>query len=154
VTTPSGRDAVITALDNVTRAITDDLGPKVAALRADQDTLAAAQRRDRRRLALVIASLIIDIVVTVAVTISFVAAHRAEATVTELRATSIAACNLGNQARAEQVALWEHIATISKPPPHESPAARKRQAQVLTAFLAYIHRVFAPRDCAAIYRLP
>ena len=151
---PPDRNAVLEALDNVTRAITSDLGPKVAALRADQNTL-------RRQLRLTIGSLIADVILTlatvVATMVAFIAlngAQRNQATIAELHAGNVSACQLGNQTRAAEVALWEHVAAISKPQPGESAAQRRRRAQVLAAFLTYVHKTFAPRDCAAIYRLP
>ena len=67
-------------------------------------------------------------------------------------ASIVQLCETGNEFRAQQVVLWEHIITISRPPPHETPPeARKRLAGV-RAFDAYIRKVFAPRNCHAIPR--
>ena len=67
-------------------------------------------------------------------------AQRASASTSQL-------CQSGNEARAQQVGLWQFIITISKPPPHESAAQERARLAALRSFNAYLHRVFAPRDC-------
>jgi hypothetical protein len=68
------------------------------------------------------------------------------------RASVVQLCQAGNESRAQQVTLWTHLIEISQPPPHET-AAQKRQRQALIAgFLAYVRKVFAPRDCAARFK--
>jgi hypothetical protein len=74
--------------------------------------------------------------------------------IARVHATQISACEVGNQSRAQQVALWEHVAGISAPAPGETAARRRHDAQVLAAFLGYVHKVFAAKNCAALYRLP
>ena len=66
----------------------------------------------------------------------------ASASVTQL-------CQAGNESRAEQVSLWGYLVTISKPPPHETRAAARARLKATRAFLAYVQRVFAPRNCQA-----
>ena len=68
-------------------------------------------------------------------------ANRAAATVTQL-------CMSGNEFRAEQIGLWEYVIRVSKPPAHETPAAREHRLAVVAAFDAHLHQVFKPRDCA------
>src|SRR5262249_30141168 len=57
-------------------------------------------------------------------------------------------CLLGNEARAQQIVLWEHIVQIAQPPPRETPAQRRARLATTRTFVAYLHKVFAPRDCA------
>lgn len=57
-------------------------------------------------------------------------------------------CLAGNEARAQQVTLWDHVITITLPPPRETPAQRRHRLAAERAFEAYVHRVFAPRDCS------
>lgn len=71
------------------------------------------------------------------------ASARAAASVTQL-------CELGNEARAQQARLWEHIITISRPPPHETPAQERGRLATVRAFNRYLHEVFRPRDCRAL----
>ena len=75
------------------------------------------------------------------------------ATVASQHRVQVYACGLGNESRAQQITLWTHIAHIAAGPPHETRAERQARHARLAAFLAYVHHIFAPRDCAAIYRL-
>ena len=63
------------------------------------------------------------------------------------RATVTQLCLSGNESRMQQITLWTHLVAISAPPPHETPAARARRAELTREFLAYVRKVFAPRDC-------
>lgn len=65
------------------------------------------------------------------------------------RASVVQLCRSGNEARAQQVTLWTHLVEISRPPPGETPAARAQREDTTRVFLAYVHQVFAPRNCAA-----
>jgi len=77
------------------------------------------------------------------------AVRAAEVSSARSTASVVQLCQLGNTARAQQVNLWDHIVTISQPPPHETPAAERKRLADIRAFIAYVHRVFAPRNCAA-----
>ena len=57
-------------------------------------------------------------------------------------------CRAGNEARAQQVILWEHILRIARAPAHETPAHARDRLATERAFEAYVHKVFAPRDCS------
>lgn len=67
------------------------------------------------------------------------------------RATVIQLCQAGNEFRAQQVTLWTHLVAISAPPPHQTPAQRRARQAFISAFLAYVRQVFAPRNCSARY---
>jgi len=67
------------------------------------------------------------------------------------RASVVQLCRAGNESRAQQVTLWTHLVGISAPPPHETAAQRQKRQQLTRQFLAYVHQVFAPRDCTARY---
>lgn len=64
------------------------------------------------------------------------------------RASIIQLCQLGNESRAQQVVLWSRLVAIAAPPPGETPAERAQREKTTRGFLAYVHRLFAPRDCA------
>lgn len=64
----------------------------------------------------------------------------ANASVTQL-------CESGNEFRHEQVQLWEYLIAASHPPPHETPAEKAQRKRLTAAFIAHIHKVFAPRTC-------
>ena len=63
------------------------------------------------------------------------------------RATVTQLCVTANESRMQQITLWTHLVAISTPPPHETPAQRATRAQRTRQFLAYVRKVFAPRDC-------
>jgi hypothetical protein len=67
-------------------------------------------------------------------------AQAASASVTQL-------CESGNEFRTEQVQLWEYLISVSRPPPHQTAAEKAQRKRLTAAFLAHIHRVFAPRTC-------
>lgn len=67
-------------------------------------------------------------------------------------ASIVQLCQLGNESRAQQDALWDHLLTIAQPPPHETPAQKRHRLAMTRAFAAYVHRVFAPRDCHKLAR--
>jgi len=128
-----------------------------AALRgvgSELERLNAFGRRNRHLIWGTIVSLVIDVALTVVVAVFAVQAHEASVTVGELHATQIAACRIGNQSRAAQVALWEHVASVSTPPPHATRSEIAKRKRTLAAFLAYVAKVFAPKNCQEIYRLP
>ena len=63
------------------------------------------------------------------------------------KASVIQLCQSGNDARAQQVQLWEFVIHISKPPPHETPAHRAQRERTVAQFVTHLHQVFAPRNC-------
>jgi hypothetical protein len=80
---------------------------------------------------------------------SYVLSARAVHQATASAASTLQLCEAGNESRAQQVTLWTHLVAISQPPPHQSAAAEGRQQATVAVFLAYVHHVFAPRNCHA-----
>ena len=76
------------------------------------------------------------------------AAHRAVTS----RASVVQLCQAGNESRAQQIVLWTHLIAVSTPPPRETAVQEQQRHATVTAFLAYIGRVFAPRDCTASFK--
>jgi hypothetical protein len=74
--------------------------------------------------------------------------------VIQLHDSQISGCQAGNGSRAQQVQLWDHLVSISKPPQGESAAQASQQKHEVGQFLAYVHRVFAQRNCAKTYPFP
>ena len=68
----------------------------------------------------------------------YLAIHNA-ASVTQL-------CQAGNEARAEQVGLWEYLIHLSRPPKTAEGRA------VLARFEQHLRAVFRPRNCGALGR--
>ena len=68
------------------------------------------------------------------------------------RASVVQLCQAGNDSRAQQITLWTHLAVISAPPPHETPAQAERRLVLVRQLLAYVRKVFAPRNCTASFK--
>ena len=68
------------------------------------------------------------------------------------RASVVQLCQAGNESRAQQVTLWTHLIQISMPPPHETPAQKAARAKLVREFLAYVRKVFAPRNCTTSFK--
>jgi hypothetical protein len=96
--------------------------------------------RNTRRLAYGLgASLVLDVVLTVVVTLLSLSALNQGNT---LHASQLAACAIGNQSKAEQEALWGYLFQLS------GGAKTTQQKE----FLAYVDKTFAPVDCARVYQ--
>ncbi len=63
----------------------------------------------------------------------------------------IASCQRTNQLRAEGAELWDFLVTISKPPPHQTPAQARQRKVLIQKFLGKVHEVYAPTRCTGIF---
>ena len=63
-------------------------------------------------------------------------------------ASVVQLCQAGNESRAAQVSLWAYLVTVSKPPARETRVEARARLAATRAFLAYVHKVFAPRNCS------
>lgn len=145
------------------RELTVALGEMAGQLRVVNERQDKADKRQERtdkfskriqRIVLgLVVSLVLDVTLTAIVTVfafqANTASAQASATIAELHATQIGACEIGNQTLAKQVVLWEHIFQLSTTT-RTTPAERKTDAQLL----AFIRQTFHARDCPAIYKLP
>ena len=66
--------------------------------------------------------------------------------VSTAKASVVQLCQLGNESRAQQITLWTHLVVVSRPPPHETVADRTRRVKTTREFIAYVKRVFMPRN--------
>lgn len=99
--------------------------------------------RRTRTLALGLAvSFTLDIVLTVVVTLLSVGALNQGAT---LHASQLTACAIGNQARTQQITLWNEVLALSA----QSPNANQKTDE---AFKQFIVKTFAPVNCAEVYK--
>jgi hypothetical protein len=142
------------------QALTDALNAMTGQLEAvrtgseDRDkALAASGRRTRRIIIGTAASVVLDIALTVLVTIVAVQASSASSSAAQTRNASVVSCQASNVTRAQEVGLWTHLVSVSEAGPHpgQTAAQLKRNEQALAAFLKYVGTVFAPRDCQQIY---
>ena len=70
------------------------------------------------------------------------------ATVAQLHAAEVSSCRQGNQTRADEIALWDHLDALAT-----GPTTTARQRKEDNELLAYIRLTFAAKDCQAAYRL-
>lgn len=104
--------------------------------------VADAGRRTRQLAIGLAVSFTLDVVLTVVVTLLSVSALNQGAT---LHASQLAACAVGNQARAQQVTLWNEVLALSAQSPHANQ-------QMDEAFKRFIMKTFAPVNCAEVYK--
>ena len=104
---------------------------------------AVAERERRTRLLAVgmLGSFVLDIVLTVIVTVLSVNALSQASAVHQAQ---LAACASSNQIRVEQIMLWNYVVQLSSHSPNSDPAA-------LAKFEAFVKKTFKPVDCAKVY---
>jgi hypothetical protein len=156
-----GTEPVVTSARDLTGALNRLAGrlEEVKADSEDRDEQLAKRdaqlhrygRRNRHLIWITIVSLVLDLLLTAAVTVVAVQAHDASSAATGARTAASAVaqsnrnlCLSGNAARAQQVELWDYILSFSKPP--ATPAGRERVAK----FKAHLEAIFAPRDCVHV----
>lgn len=102
---------------------------------------ATAGREGRtRRLAVGLAvSFILDIALTIVVSILSVSALNQNAT---LHASQLSACALSNTTRADERLLWSYLFDLNGKP----------ATSEVKKFLAYVDTTFAPENCGALYK--
>lgn len=101
-------------------------------------------RRLRLILLITVASLLLDLVLSIAVWRVAIEARSASR-----RATTL--CEASNDARALQVQLWDYVLSVStRNPPAvpRTPDEQRRADEQIAQFRTYLHTVFAPRDCS------
>lgn len=121
---------------------------------AELKRLNAYTHRTRHIVWAIVVSLVLDLILTAVVVIGSVQLEHNKATLTQVHATQVSACAIGNRLRDEQRQLWYHIVAVSKPPPHLTVAQARKRTAALAAFLGYVRKVLPALDCARLYRLP
>ena len=130
------------------------VGERVEDQAKTQEMLVTYGRRNRHLIRLTFTSIILDVIVTVLLVFVYGQAHDAHAISEAQHVSLVAGCQSNNEFKAEQVALWEHLISVSQPKPGTTKAQAAADAQKAAAFLQYIQKVFSPRNCAAAYKLP
>lgn len=108
-------------------------------------------RRGKRLIVGLAVSLVLDVALTIGVTVAAVqsgdASRRAAATVTQLHASELSACRQANVNRVQDIAIWNQLLADLAPPPARTVKVR--------AELAVLSRLIAvkdtPRDCTSLY---
>lgn len=104
-------------------------------------------RRNRHLIWGLAASLLFDLMLSVALFFTFIVAGNARDAADQNRQTQIASCESGNAARQVSANLWTYVLdTASKNPENQAEARRKQIAD----FRQYMATSYAPRDCSQI----
>lgn len=110
-----------------------ELAKRVTFLTDEVKLLRTYGRRNRKYIAF-------DIVLTVAIlVVSYLFAQQ--------HSNLVAACQAGNQTRAQERGLWGHLyaGALQEHPTLAQLAADRK-------LIAYVNKTFANKDCAAVYR--
>lgn len=108
----------------------------------DRLSKVAGQARRTRHLTWgLVASFIVDVALTITVTILSVSALNQGAI---LQKSQITACTIVNQGRMDQLTLWGYVLRISATQKNSNPVQ-------LQEFQAFIAKTFAPVNCQKVY---
>lgn len=88
-------------------------------------------------------SLVVDVVLTAALTVVGVQAWQANDQADQNRQNQISICQTSNTARAQNAQLWEYV--LNAVPPRNDLERQRREE-----FRAFMRKVFAPRDCSKL----
>lgn len=132
----------IAAANQLTSAL-DAMSGRLEAVSAAQDEQILYGRRNRHLIWGLVVSLLLDAVLTVAIVSVTVKTNEASNRATETHNRLVATCISSNEARRLNTQLWEYIFTL-KP---STPRTVAQQKQIVD-LQDYVHRAFAPRDCA------
>lgn len=102
-------------------------------------------RRNRHMIYGLVASLLLDAILTVVIAIVAVEANRANDRAAQVHNQQVATCLSTNEGRKLNVQLWDYVLSIPPSQPR-SDAQTKRIAD----FKVFLHKTFAPRDCSKI----
>jgi hypothetical protein len=116
-----------------------------------QEAIIVQQARNRRQIRLIAVSVAVDIVLSV--TCVFLAVSQARVS-HQIHVSQLTSCRIGDDFRAGQVRLWDHVIAVSKAPPGETAAAREARLAKLAAFRAYVRAEFRPVNCSRLYGKP
>jgi hypothetical protein len=150
---PGGALTAITGLQAAIEAMSENLQTVTGRLA----TTEKRELRARRVIRTLVISLILDVALTIGVTVSNIQAHvasdRANSTVAALHASQIGACKVGDQTRADQVQLWTFLTGLSGPAPGATPAQIRQQKRITDKLLGFVHDTFKQINCAKLYKL-
>jgi len=144
---PGGPD-VFARLDRLGESLAGVAASLAEVAKSAQETRALAMRvdaysrRTRRLTTGLIISLVLDVTLTVVVTLLSISALDQGSA---LHGSQVAACAISNQTRVEQEQLWTYILQDAAPP---KTAAQKAADD---KFLAHVRATFAPVNCTAVY---
>lgn len=137
MTEPSEHKAAIFAADR--------LQGSVNGLKEEMAGLRSYGKRSRKIIWGLVASLILDVILSLVVVAVGIQVHEANTLAEANRNTQIATCESTNQSRQVAVNLWGYVLeAAAKNPENQTPERKKQVAD----FRAYMESAYAPRDCS------
>ena len=138
-TSPEDVVAAVRALTESNTVLSDQLN----LLRAESE----GHRRYGHRNRAMIWALAVAVVLILAagIVVNGVQASNASDLARQVHATQVSTCQQGNVTRQQQIQIWDYVLAV---PPATPPTAREKK--IRADFQAYVHRVFAARDCGKI----
>ena len=116
-------------------AAAQDLTGAVAHLADEVNRLRNYGRRNR-------AFIVFDVLLTVLLSVTGAVSVHAVQSANSAKAAQLALCQAGNEARNQQIGLWDYIIGISRKP------ETVQQKKNIEAFEQHLNVIFAPRDCS------
>ena len=141
--TPGGgmTEAMLSRLEAISATL-DQVSARIEAVARRERETARRERATRKLTWGLAASFVLDIVLTVVVTVLTVNALNQSATIHQSQLT---ACAIGNQTRDEQITLWSYVINLSR----QNPDSNRGQ---LDKFQQFVMATFRPVNCAKVYR--
>lgn len=128
-------------------AAANRLDASMTELKAEIRDLHVYGRRNRHLIWGLAASLVFDLLLSVALFLTFILAGNAQDAAERNRQTQVASCESSNAARQVSANLWTYVLdTAAKEPENQTDARRKQIAD----FREYMATSYAPRDCSKI----
>jgi len=138
-TSPRDVVAAVRALTDSNKTISDGL----ERLRAESEGHKRYGHRNRAMiwtLAVAVVALL-----TAGIVITGVQASKASDLAKQVHATQVSNCQQSNVTRVQTLEIWDYVLAV---PP--SAPLTAQQKKIRADFRAFVHRVFAPRDCSKI----
>lgn len=130
-------------------AAANRLDATMGGLKSEIRELHVYGRRNRHLIWGLAVSLVFDVLLSVALFITFITAGNAQDTADRNRQAQVSSCESGNQTRQASVSLWTYILdTVEKSPQNQTEERRKQIAD----FRHYMLDAYASRDCSKVGR--
>jgi hypothetical protein len=154
----------IAAADRMTGALKEVAGRLEEVNEGSEERDAALKRSGHVTRILVILAIVgfaLDVAATVIALVAIHGEHVAQAvternsaTISQLHAVNVSACQAANVTRAQEAQVWAYVISLVKVAPGATPAQRRETGQVRDGLRVHAREATAPRNCAAVYRLP
>jgi hypothetical protein len=128
-------------------AAADRLQASMSELKGEIRELHVYGRRNRHLIWGLAVSLVFDVLLSVALFITFITAGNAQDTADRNRQTQISTCESTNAARQVSSNLWLYILDAAAKTPENQTEERRKQ---IADFRTYMLNSYAPRDCSRI----